>query len=169
MTPADEERLNHLSSMSDERALVSEEIEEATRLERTRHDFNKMCMRSAPLNPVSVGFKWNERLTHSAHPEITIHLRSAGTVRLGDETITLMDATKRVAAAAGRGVALADWNGPSGRLGNLAQLEHPARKDRDNEKSPDRSDVTDESASVTIVKPRKAASKPAAAMGDLFD
>lgn len=168
MKTADQERWMKLVAESSTRHLIPREISELTTLERDHHAFTLMCTRTAPLNPIAFGFQWGEQLVHPAQPEMKIHLRESGLVELGGEKILLMEATKRVAAAAKRGIAIADWYGESGRLGDKAGLEHPPRQQQAPTTSePEQQAPIEDAAEARPRKSRKSNSAPAA-IGDLF-
>lgn len=111
-------------------ALDATERVEIAALETRDDAFTWLCTRWAPLNPLALGFGWDEEITHEAAPTLRARIREGGLVEMQGERMTLMQATRRVATAAGRGVALADWSGGGMRLGDVAGMEHPPRPQR---------------------------------------
>lgn len=156
MTPAEAERREELLAVAASRPLTGDETIEIGTLETRHHAFGLMCTRTAPLNPMALGYAWDERLEHSAAPHMAVRVRTGGLVEMDGETITLMNATRRVASVAKRGIALADWSGPTGRLGGIAGLEHPPREQP--------STMKPERATTVRTEPARSA-----VIADLFD
>ena len=76
MTPAEGRRRDELLALAAGRALTGDETDEIGRLERRHHDFRLMCTRTAPLNPMALGYRWDERITHVAAPELVARVRA---------------------------------------------------------------------------------------------
>lgn len=108
------------SSTRDERA-------ELARLETELQAFAAMCTGHAPHCLMSTGLLWDDEIRHLAAPGIAARVRLSDRVEIDGETMSLTEATRRVATTAGRGVAIADWSGAGTRLGDALGLEHPTR------------------------------------------
>lgn len=100
---------------------------ELAKLETELQSFASMCTGHAPHCLMSTGLLWDDEIRHPAAPGTAARVRLSDRVSIDGEDMSLSEATRRVAKAAGRGVAIADWAGAGTRLGDALGLEHPAR------------------------------------------
>lgn len=121
------EQLATLVSRAESGTITTDELAVLARLETERHMFASMCRRHTPLNLIACGFDWGDVIRHEADPKIEAKVRVADLVTIDGTTMTISEATRRLAPSTGGGPAIAAWTGTKGRLGTMASLEHPAK------------------------------------------
>lgn len=122
------ERLSTLSAKAREGTATRADLVELAVAETENDEFMRVCIGHRPHCLMATGLLWGDEIRHPAAPGIAVRVRMGDQVEMLGETVSILSATRRVAAEAGRGVSIADWEGCGVRLGDALGLEHPPRE-----------------------------------------
>jgi hypothetical protein len=121
------ERLSTISAKAREGLASRSDLVLLAAAETENEAFMRICIGHRPHCLMSTGLLWGDEIRHPAAPGLAAKVRLGDQVEMLGETMSITTATGRVAAEAGRGVAVADWEGCGVRLGDALGLEHPPR------------------------------------------
>lgn len=121
-------RLSILSAKAREGKATRADLAELAAVETENEAFMRVCIGHRPHCLMATGLLWGDEIRHPAAPGLAARVRLGDQVEMLGETISILSATRRIAAEAGRGVAIADWEGCGVRLGDALGLEHPPRE-----------------------------------------
>jgi len=85
--------------------------------------FDDMCKRMRRMHLMSFGLRWGDALRHPVHPGQAALVRTGDRVELNGVEMTIVEATRAISVAAGRGAAVAEWAHNDRRMGDPLPTE----------------------------------------------